>query len=397
MRFLLSHVAFEILAWLVALPWVGKFVEAAWGLPKVADLGKAEKDRSPTGSPALTVIVPARNEAAGIAACLESLVRQDYPRLRVIAVDDRSTDATGEIMDEVAAAHQGRLSVIHVRDLPAGWLGKPHAMAVAAQEAMTGDPVPEYLLFTDGDIVFAPEILRRSLAEAVATGADHFVTLPTTITHTAGEAMLLSFLQVLGLFAVRPWRVADAGARDALGVGAFNMIRAKAYAAIGGFEATPMEVLEDLALGRRVKLAGLRQRVAYAPGAVAVHWAPGLVGVLHGMTKNLFAVFRFRPGLLLAGAVGLAVFWIAPWGLLFVPGCRLPAALILLSLAGLYELAGRRSLLPAGWALAAPVAAGLLIYSMLRSMVVTLRDGGVTWRGTFYSLKTLREKAAESN
>ncbi|GAC1414799.1 MAG: glycosyltransferase family 2 protein [Acidobacteriaceae bacterium] len=395
MHVLFSHVVLEILCWLIALPWIAKFAEAAWGLPRVADLLRTEKDRSPEGSPALTVIVPARNEAGGIAACLESLVRQDYARLRIIAVDDRSTDATGHIMDSIAAANYSRVSVIHIRELPEGWLGKPHAMAVAAQEAMAADEAPEYLLFTDGDIVFAPEILRRSLAEAEATGADHFVTLPTTITHTAGEAMLLSFLQVLGLFAVRPWRVADPGTGDALGVGAFNMIRAEAYQTIGGFEATPMEVLEDLALGRRVKKARLRQRVAYAPGAVAVHWAPGLVGVLHGMTKNLFAVFRFRPELLLAGAAGLTLMWIVPWVFLATPGLRLPGALALLALTGMYVLVSRRSLLSPWWAIAAPVAAGLLIYSMLRSMVVTLRDGGVTWRGTFYPLKALREKAAE--
>lgn len=387
----------RIAAWLLALAWMAKLVETVVGIRRVPNLlaGRDAADGD-AALPSVSVIVPARNEAAGIRECLHSLLAQEYSGLRIVAVDDRSTDATGNIMDELAAANPGRLRVIHIEELPEGWLGKPHAMALAARAEIAGEFAPEYLLFTDGDIVFAKDILKRSLAYSVATGADHFVAMPTTIPHTGGEAMLLSFLQVLGLFAVRPWKIADPKARDAIGVGAFNLLRTETYVAIGGFEATRMEVIEDLVLGRRIKQAGLRQRVAYAPGAVSVHWAPGLLGVLHGMTKNLFAVFRFRAELLLAGALGLALFWLTPWVLLVVPGCRLPGALALLSLAGMYLLTGRRSLLSPGWAILSSVATALLIYSMVRSMGVTLRDGGVTWRGTFYSLKTLRERAAES-
>ena len=286
-----------------------------------------------------------------------------------------------------------RLAVIHIEELPTGWLGKPHAMATAAWSALVNTQAPpEFFLFTDADIFFAPSILRRSLAEAVVTRADHFITFPTSIAHTRGEAMLLSFLQVMSLFPVRPWRIASPKARDSVGVGAFNLIRTEAYLQVGGFDVMPMEIVEDLTLGRRIKAAGLRQRVAYAPGAVTFHWAPGLVGVLHGMTKNLFAVFRFRPLLLFGAALGLATLWIAPFVLLVFPATRLPASLAVASLIGLYVLVSRQSLISPGYAITAPVACAMVVYSMFRSMWVTLRDGGVTWRGTFYPLRELRRR-----
>ncbi len=381
----------RIAAWIVALPWIARLFEAAWGLPQVTDILNAPWDRTPEGLPRLAVIVPARNEQGAIQACLTSLLQQDYANLHIFAVDDRSTDSTGSIMDALAAQHPGHLTAVHVTHLPEGWLGKSNAMAITARAAIA-DLQPEYLLFTDGDILFAPSILRRSLAYMQSTGADHLVTLPTTLTHTAGESALLAMLHVVSLFAVRAWRVANPRSRDSVGVGAFNMLRTQTYLAVGGVEAAPLEVVEDLALGRRIKRAGYRQHAVYAPSAVTVHWAPGLLGVLHGMTKNFFAIFRFNPLLLLAASIGTAAFWIAPWVFLAIPGCRLPAALTLLALAGLYTLAGRRSLLSPLWCLTAPIAAALLIYSMLRSMLITLRDGGVTWRGTFYPLATLRSR-----
>lgn len=260
----------------IALAWLLKMAEAAVGLRTVPDLLAAEYDTIPVGEPAVAVIVPARNEAAGVGACVESLVRQDYARLRVIAVDDRSTDGTGEILDGLARRHGERVDVLHVETLPEGWLGKTHAMALAARQAMEKHGC-EYLLFTDGDVVFGADAVRRALAMACAEEADHLVVLPTTLVKTWGEGMLLAYLQVMAVWVVRIWRVADAKAkRDAIGVGAFNLMRAEAYRALGGFEAMPMEIVEDLTLGRRVKKAGMCQRIAIAPGTICVHWAAGV-------------------------------------------------------------------------------------------------------------------------
>ena len=381
----------QILAWFLTLAWVGKLLEAALGLRRVPNLNHAAHDLAPAGSPRLIVIVPARDEAAKIAACLRSLIEQDYAHLHILAVNDRSTDTTGAQMEALAAAHPQRLTVLHITELQPGWLGKTHAMAVAARKAIQ-EEYAAFLLFTDADILFTPSILRRSLAYAQTSAADHLVTLPTTLIETPGEAMMLAFLQALSLWAVRPWKIADARARDAIGVGAFNLLRASAYLQLGGFEAVRLEILEDLSLGRRVKAAGLRQRVAFAPGAVAVHWASGLFGILAGMTKNLFAVFSYRPALLTLGALWLAVSCVSPLVFMVTPGTHMPGALTCAAIAGLYLLSSRTSRIPAWTAVGFPVAAVLLAASMLRSMAITLRDGGVTWRGTFYPLAALRKQ-----
>lgn len=381
----------QLAAWLIALLWLGKLIEAARGLPRIPNLLDPQHDRTPTGNPSVTVIVPARDEAAAISQCLESLLAQDYANLHILAIDDRSTDATGQIMDALAAAHPDRLTALHIAELPAGWLGKTHAMALAARHAIAIYQT-DYLLFTDADILFHPQAIRRSLAQAVAQQADHFVTIPTPILKTPGEAMLLGYLQVMGLWAARPWRVADPRARrDAVGIGAFNLLRRGAYQQLGGFDALRMQILEDLTLARSVKLAGLRQRLAFAPSMVRLHWASGTFGIVNVMTKNLFAIFRFRASLLLPACASLLFFCVGPIAALALPAMRIPGLITLASIVGIYHLIGRFSRIPTWTSLLFPISATLFLYSMLRSMFTTLRDGGVTWRGTFYPLAELRK------
>jgi hypothetical protein len=262
---------------------------------------------------------------------------------------------------------------------------------MAAHDAIAMDQ-PEYLLFTDADVFFEPQAIRRSLAQAIATDADHFVTFPTPQIKTIGEGMLLGYLGVMGLWATRPWKASDPQAkRDSIGIGAFNMLRTSAYRQLGGFESLRMEILEDLALAHRVKAAGLRQRVAIAPGMVSLHWAPGAMGVVNVMTKNLFAVFRFRVALVFAACLGLLIQCLVPFVFLFVPGTRFAAVVTLLAIAALYQLSSRHSRISALYAVLFPVGTSLFLYSLLRSAFTTLTAGGVMWRGTFYSLKELRK------
>src|SRR3984885_8951081 len=252
----LSHplqLALQLLVWLIALTWLWKVIAAAFGLPRVPNLLLPRHNISPAGSPSITVIVPARNEAADIAATLLSLLDQDYSNLQIIAVDDRSTDQTGIIIDTIAAQHPEKLRALHISELPSGWLGKTHAMALAARQAGT-----DYLLFTDADVLFNPIAIRVSLANAVATNADHLITVPTTIIKRWDEAAILGFFQIFSLWAARPWRIPNPQAkRDAIGIGAFNLLRREAYLEIGGFESLRMEIIEDVGLCRRIKLACL--------------------------------------------------------------------------------------------------------------------------------------------
>jgi hypothetical protein len=158
-----------------------------------------------------------------------------------------------------------------------------------------------------------------------------------------------------------------------------------------------MEILEDLTLAARVKQARLRQRVATAPGMVSVHWAPGALGVVNVMTKNLFAVFRFRPVLVLLACLWLTLFCIAPLGFLAFPATRAAAILTFAAIGALYLLSSRHSRISPWYAIAFPVSAAIFLYSILRSTFITVKDGGVTWRGTFYPLAELRKNTAASS
>ena len=375
----------EGVAWVVAMAWSIRIVEAVRGLPSVANLLLPQYDRSPSEMPTLTVIVPARNEEQDVAACLDSLLSQEYPRMKIIAVNDRSTDATGRIMDDLASGHPDRLRVLHIEKLPAGWLGKTHAMHRA-----TGMADSEYLLFTDADIVFRKDALRRALGYAVETGAAHLVLTPTTVIRRWDEAALLGFFQVFGLWGARPWRIADPDARDAIGIGAFNLVRREAYKETGGFETLRLEIVEDLGLGRLLKRLGMPQRMAFGRDLVNIHWASGAAGLVGVLTKNIFSFFRYSVPFLLFACVWLVVFCMLPFATIFYWPLTVPSLLIVGCIVFGYRLVSPHSGLSAWNALLAPWAGVISIYALLRSMRTTLRQGGVIWRGTFYSLEDLK-------
>ena len=386
------HLVLNLLGWLIPILWILRVLDAARGIPTLPDLTLRANNLIPRTPVTIAVIVPARNEEANVAACLNSLLSQDYP-VQIIAVDDRSTDTTGLVMDLYTGP---TLTKLAIEALPAGWLGKTHAMTRAAELAIATHQ-PDYLLFTDADILFHPTALRLALAHALVTRADHLVLAPSTIIRRWDEAALLSFFQIFGLWAARPWRVADPAARDAIGIGAFNLIRREAYQQVGGFAALRMEIVEDLALARRVKAYGLRQRFAYGLGLVSVHWAAGLPGLVRVMTKNVFAATNYHISLLLLGCVWLWFFCVGPFVAVALHPTSIPNALTVVSIAYGYFLLSRLSGRSAWNFLLAPFAAATFIFILLRSMVTTLRQGGVEWRGTFYPLAELRKNAVPLN
>ncbi|MGH9565557.1 MAG: glycosyltransferase, partial [Candidatus Angelobacter sp.] len=281
---------------ILALAWFSRIVEAAFGVPKIADISRPEWDRKVHTSTnpnifRVSIIVPACNEEETIEQGLTQLLNLDYENYEVIAVNDRSTDRTGEIMDRVATSERehGRLRIVHVTALPSSWLGKTHAMWTASELA-TG----AWLLFTDADVLFKPDALRRALAYAEAETADHVVLFPRMIMKSVGEKMMIAFFQTLFMFGHRPWKVAEPDTEDHMGVGAFNMIRRRVYDAVGTYKALRMEVLDDMKLGKVVKKAGYAQRNVFGADLISIRWAKGAMGVVRNLTKNFFAIMSFQ-------------------------------------------------------------------------------------------------------
>lgn len=378
---------------ILALAWFSRIVDAAIGMPSVANVSQPPWNRnpvSPSGNPRVSIIVPARNEEDAIEQTLTLLLELDYDNYEVIAVNDRSTDRTGEIMEKMAAraGTQGRLRVIQHQELPAAWLGKAHAMWTATNQA-TGD----WLLFTDADVLFKPDSVRRALAYAEAEQADHVVLFPQMIMKTPGEYMMIAFFQTMFVFGHRPWKVADPKSRDHMGVGAFNLIRRSVYESIGTYQRLRMEVLDDMKLGKVVKNAGFAQRNVFGEDLISIRWANGAMGVVNNLTKNFFAVLSFQWPRTLISAFGLAFLNLMPFlGVWLAHGWeRLPYAVALGSMFSIYIGMSWRSGVPAYYFLLHPVSTALFIYTLLRSMFLTLWNDGIIWRGTRYPLEELRK------
>jgi glycosyltransferase involved in cell wall biosynthesis len=387
-----------IFIWILAMGWLWQLYQWIRYFPSLPDLTRMSAGSLPAlravsdGKPDLTVITPACNEEAAIGATLHSLLASREIRLQIIAVDDRSTDCTGEIMDEIAASNAGSshtLQVMHIKELPAGWLGKPHALSKAAKLALA-----DWILFTDGDVSFATEAAALALRFAVMENADHLVVMPDWIMGSPGEAAMHGAMHALTTWNMRLWRLSDPESRDFLGVGAFNLVRRDAYEALGGFEALRMEVLEDLRLGWMLKRAGYRQRVTLGPGLVAVHWSNGAWGIVRNLEKNLFALHRYSIPLTLLGCFGLLIQIALPPIVLVTGGwARVATILLYASLSGIYIASRKVTRVPPAYVLLYPFASCLFLFAVLRSMTLALLRGGVLWRGTLYSLKELRAHA----
>lgn len=342
-------------------------------LPAVPRLGPGER------RPRVSIIAPALNEERNVEQAVRSLLAQDYADFEVVLVDDRSTDRTPEILARLAA-ELPRLHVVTVRELPPGWLGKNHAMHVGAGAA-TG----ELLLFTDADVILAPD------AHLERGGFDHVAAAPETIMPGLLNLFTLYFGLIFTLW-TRPWRARDPRSSAHVGVGAFNLVRATTYLAAGGHERIRLRPDDDLKLGKIVKLAGGRQDFVLGRGAIAVEWYASWREVRDGLMKNLYAGAEYRTWLVTLGVLAhvfglwwpvVAWAWTDGWAFWLNVGC-----LLLYAWHG--AVAAREFGTPWWGGLAVPFMALFGGYLMARAAWLTLRNDGIDWRGTHYPLAALR-------
>ena len=347
------------------------------------------RDSSPVSadlSPAVSLVVAARNEARNIRQGLQSLLALDYPRLQLIVVNDRSEDSTGAILDELAKTDP-RLQIIHISELPAGWLGKNHALWQGSQRA-PGD----LLLFTDADVVMEPQTLACAVNYLQEHGIDHLAATP--------EARMPSLL--LNMFGIafgfffsmftRPWKAPDPKSRCHIGIGAFNLLRREAYFRSGGHQTIALRPDDDLKLGKIVKRAGYRQQLAYGTGLISVEWYSSVRELVRGLEKNIFAGTDYRLWLVVSGVIFHLLAGVWPYLALFVTdgaAWGIYAATVVAITAILADGARFHGTSP-WYALGFPITAALFAFIICRSVSLNLTRGGITWRGTFYPLSELR-------
>ena len=376
--------------------WLGWLLFAGiafWILPPVLwfvsrqlrPVPASEADRSDW--PSVSVIVPARNEAAAIEQSLRSLLQSDYPNVQLLAVNDRSTDDTGAIMNRVAN-EDPRCHVTHIEVLPGDWLGKNHAMHVAASIA-TG----EYLLFTDGDVIHDPAALRSAMTYLQRKQLRHLCLLPRMVPGGFFENCVVAFFGLAFAIGQQVHLTRTRWPFAYVGVGAFNLIDAEFYRSFGGHTAIAMDVIDDVKLGKMVKQHGGTQDFIGAPGLLSIRWYDSLWGVIAGLEKNGFAALNYSlTSVLLCTVVFVVTMMLPYFPPLFLPlsesGGFLATVLLWHVMYGIAAVGFGGSIFLVPFF---PVASCLMSFAFWRSAWVTLRQGGVRWRNSFYSLDELRK------
>jgi len=363
------------------------FLVAGLGTRKLRRLADIS-DRPIDNPPFLSVVIAARQEATHLRATLTALLAQSYPTFEVVLVNDRSTDATGSIAEEMARA-DSRLQVVHVTSLPAGWLGKTHAMHTGAAQARG-----EYLLFTDADVVFAPGTLTRAMRLVAQEKVDHLAVLPCITSPSRILRWSVGAFSIFFLLFTRAWQVANSRSRASIGIGAFNLVRTSVYRAAGGHEPIRLRPDDDLRLGRLLKSRGARAAVWRSAGMVEVDWYPSVRALIHGMEKNSFAALDYRVGAAVSSVASQLLYAAAFLVPLWVTGpLRVVVLMDLAVMVAASAAAARLVRQPAWSALLQPLVLPFMAWVQARAVVLTLRRGGIEWRDTFYPLSELRGEA----
>jgi glycosyltransferase involved in cell wall biosynthesis len=365
------------IGWLLVAIWA-----VATGVPSLWFIGRSlrrQSDRVPEPEqwPFLSIVVPARDEGHKIEAGLRSLWQSDYPNFEIIALNDRSRDQTGAIMDSLAAEAaasaspegiQRTLRVIHITELPDDWLGKNHALQTGSQQSRG-----EWVLFTDGDVIYKPDTLRRAVRYAVARNLDHLPLFPNIEAHSFVEAAFVACFALSFM-------------------GAFNLVRRSALELAGGFQAIRLDIRDDVKLGKLLKRMGSRGEVLRAGDGLNIRWQQSAWACITGLEKNAFAAANYSLfGLLWIVSVTAFLFLGPLLGSLFAGDARtgFVVALVLSHL-----IYGFNSYLfgHSFWLFPLMIPASLaFLFAFVRSTWITLRQGGVRWRDTFYPLELLRK------
>lgn len=377
-----------ILALILFIATLYATIEVISGLGKIGDLQNVAPFAG-TDPPKVSIIIPARNEGKTLEPALLSLLNQDYENIEIIVINDRSTDGTGEVLRRVQRDHPD-LRVYEIQELAKGWLGKNKALDLGAARAGG-----EYLVFTDADVMMKKGTISRAVTMMNRGRLDH---LSLFFKNIAGGWVLNSMIIDVGaglLLLFKPWLVRNLQSRYFMGVGAFNMVRAEAYRAAGGHRMIRMHPLDDIMLGKIMKRYGCRQECLRGHGFISVRWYDTVNGMIDGLMKNVFALMGFRISQALTGVGAVALLSIVPpWGVLFGEGFA--ARLFFLAAVGLrvfLSLQCYRSMKISTWnVLGVLIAPYISCYVVLKSTYLTVKNGGICWRGTDYSLEEMKRE-----
>lgn len=341
----------------------------------------------PTPAVPLAVIIAVRNEENDLAQALESMCNLHYEHYRLIVINDRSTDSTPEILAGFEKRYS-HLTVIHITELPAGWLGKNHALYKGYQAS-----TEEWMLFTDADIRYAPDTVNKAMQYCLDYQLDHLTVLPEVKSRSAFFNSIMDTFKIMLTVKLKPWAARNPKSKAYFGVGAFNLVKRRAYEKAGTHKRIALRPDDDLKLGECIKSSGLKQDVAFGDQLLSLEWYTSVKAFINGLMKNTFSTVNYNfPKVVLLCLTTLFVF-VIPIPLLLIAGGtteRLFAIILLVSQICLFVFT--RGMRGVWWyALMMPVAGSIMVYIMWVSAVRTLRQGGIYWRDSFYSLAELKK------
>ena len=336
--------------------------------------------------PSVAIIFAAKDEQREIEEAVRSMLKVDYPNLKYTAVNDRSTDQTGDILNRLAEEDE-RLNVVHVEELPDGWLGKNNALHQAAVVTDT-----DYLLFTDADVSFDAECVKRAIGYTESHGVDHLTMFPKVpMPGLMLNAFAVFFFKTFVLY-YQAWRVSNRNSKAFLGIGAFNLVRNNAFREVGGFLRIRMEVVDDLWLGKLLKQGGFRQQVLIARDDISVPWYGSVREMIVGLDKNTYAGVNYNPLLWMTMilGVGLGFFW--PFAAIFF--YEGPLQILFAWICGVLMVSSgwmaiRMKITPC-IAVCVPFIVAIFIFTIMRAGIIFYIRGGIKWRGTLYTKEQLQ-------
>ena len=362
----------------------GRIIRTISTLKELGNIEIAE----PAVWPSLNIVIAACNEEEGIEEAINSLLLQDYPKLKIILVNDRSNDNTGEIVDKLAVDE--RIRSIHIKELPENWLGKDHAQSVALNE-VDG----EWVLITEADINFKPRALKKAVAYVLHKEADHLALLPTVVTSTYWLEVIIRTFGLMFLYTTRVHELEKADTQAFIGVGAFNLVKKSILDKSKGIKWLRMEVADDVGMGLLIKRAGGKSVFAMAQKLLSVSWYPSIPAMFVGLEKNLFgAGAHYQIVRLLVMVVVLWLFVIAPFVVLMTATplwLDILAALTLLWIPVMMLTLKTSSSTRWSAGLFIPVGQIMISLMMLWSGIMCVLRGGIIWRGTLYTNKQLKK------
>ncbi|TSJ42959.1 glycosyltransferase [Mucilaginibacter corticis] len=368
-----------VYAIIISVIWIGVIIYLSVGLSSIKQL---KNQPLANNQPPLAIVVAVRNEEEDLEKALQSLCNINYTNHRLIVVNDRSTDRTAEIL---ARFDHPKLTIITIDTLPDGWLGKNNALYQGYKNS-----TEEWILFTDADVEFHPDAISRAFGFVEERNLDHLSIMFDARSRSMLLNSVLPTVMMMLMMVIRPWNAKRPRRSGTIGVGAFNLIKRAAYEQAGTHVKIRLRPDDDLKLGHNIKRAGLRQDALKGKDYICLEWYKSLGQFVNGLMKNSFSVGNYNVFRSIADILATLFLVALPLPLMFIFGdtnIRLMAVLILVIQIGFMGIITTNK----WWcALMISFSGFLMAYIVARSTFITLKQGGIYWRDSFYSLAMLK-------